>query len=133
MAFDPIYFLHNNYDKIIDEKGSQFISFRQVQWAKDDTIEKDESKAHFELRRWRVDADGKEVPSKGVVFLTEQGPHNCVVGMIEEGFGDTKECLLKLKERKDFKESVEHLYDETDTSDVNGEFFDAREMLLSDE
>lgn len=131
-AFEPVYFLHNGYDQIIDEKGSQFISFRQVQWAKDKSTEKDESKAHYELRRWRIDPENGEVPSKGVVFLTEQGPHNCVTGLIEAGFGDTKECLLKLKERKDFRESVEHLYDECDMSDANGEFFDARELLLDE-
>jgi hypothetical protein len=131
-AFEPIYFLHDGYDQIIDEKGSQFIALRKVQWCKDATTEKDPEKAHFELRRWRVDPEKGETPSKGVVFLTEDGPSNCVSGLIEAGFGDTKECLLKLKERDDFRDAVEHLYDESDTSDSNGAFFDARELLLNE-
>lgn len=131
-AFEPIYFLHDEYDKVIDEKGSKFISFRKVQWAKSRDVEKDTNKANFELRRWRVDPESGEVPGKGVVFLTEQGPHNCVTGLIEAGFGNTKEILLKLKERNDFRESVETLYDDTEMSDSNGEFFDARELLLNE-
>lgn len=130
-AFNPIYFLHGGYDQVIDEKGSQFISLRKVQWAKDGD-EKDDTKGHFELRRWRVGADGGESPAKGVVFLTEQGPHNCVTGLIEAGFGDTKEILLKLKERNDFRQAVETMYDDTEISDTNGEFFDARELLLNE-
>lgn len=131
-AFEPIYFLHDEYDKVIDEKGSQFISLRKVQWAKSRDTEKDPSKANFELRRWRVDPELGETPNKGVVFLTEQGPHNCVTGLIEAGFGDTKEILLRLKERDDFRHSVETLYDNTEMSDSNGEFFDARELLLNE-
>ena len=64
--------------------------------------------------------------------MTEQGPHNCVIGLIENGFGNTKQILLKVKERKDFKEAVETLYDDSEISDLDGEYFDAREFLLND-
>ena len=50
--------------------------------------------------------------------------------LIDAGFGNTKEILLKLKERDDFKSSVETLYDTEDPGD--GEYFDARELLLSE-
>jgi hypothetical protein len=131
-GFEPVYYLHDKLDQVIDERGSQFISLRKVQWAKDKSEEKDSSKAHLELRRWRIDPDRGEMPNKGVVFLTDEGPHNCVTGLIEAGYGRTKDCLLKLKEREDFREAVEHLYDDSDTSDSNGEFFDARELLLNE-
>ena len=131
VAFQPIYYLHGDIDTIIDEKGDSFVAFRKVQWARSMEAEKDESKAKYELRKWRVTPEG-EVPNKGLTFLTEKGPHNCVTGLIENGFGDTKEILLKLKDRKDFKHAVETLYDDSEISDSNGEYFDAREILLNE-
>lgn len=125
----PIYYLHGDTNIIVDEKGSQFIALRNVQWCSEGD-EKDESKAHYELRKWRVDADGKEVASKGVTFFSKEGVDNTVSELISNGFGNTKDILLKLKERKDFKNSVETMYD-TDEG-VVGEYFDARELLLSE-
>ena len=130
-VFNPIYYLHDDIDTVIDEKGDSFIAFRKVQWARSRETEKDPSKAKYELRRWKVTPEG-EVPNKGLTFMTEQGPHNCVIGLIENGFGNTKQILLKVKERKDFKEAVETLYDDSEISDLDGEYFDAREFLLND-
>ena len=52
--------------------------------------------------------------------------------MIQNGYGHTKDLLLELKKREDFKESVEHMFDkETESSD--GEYFDMRTIMLSEE
>ncbi len=117
-------------DVIIEEKGSQFVALRKVQWCKSEDTPKDDYKAHFEIRRWIVRNDGDVTPGKGCVFLTEDGPDNCVSELVDYGFGKTKDILLKLKNRDDFKEAVEHMYDEEDLGD--GEYFDARELLLSE-
>ena len=115
-------------NNIFDERGSSFLAIRKIQWVKDGD-EPDESKAKLELRRWMVQ-DGKEVPYKGLTFLTEEGPHNLVKSLIEEGYGHTKEVLTELKHRDDFKDAVEHLNDEEDFGE--GEFFDMRSILLSE-
>ena len=130
-VFEPVYHLHGGVDTIIDEKGDSFIALRKVQWAKNRDVEPDESKAKYELRKWRFTPEG-EVPNKGLTFLTEEGPHNCVIGLIENGFGKTKDVLLKLKERDDFRYSVETMYDDSEVSDSDGEYFDARELLLNE-
>lgn len=130
-AFQPIYFLHDDIDTVVDERGDSFIALRKVQWARDSSAEPNSEKAKLEIRRWKASPEG-EIPNKGLVFLTDEGPHNTVVGLIENGFGKTKDILLKLKERHDFRNAVESLYDESDTSDINGEYFDARELLLDE-
>lgn len=128
--FSPIYYLHDGIDTIVDEKGDQFIALRKVQWAKDSTTEKDPSKAKLELRRWRVTPEG-EVPLKGAVFLTENGPHETVLGLLKNGYGYTKDVLLELKTRDDFNDTVKHIWDQTDdATDTDGEYFDIRSMLL---
>ena len=130
-AFEPIYFLHGDIDTVIEEKGDTFTALRRVQWAKSKDAEPNPDKAKLELRKWRV-TPGGEVPNKGLTFMTEEGPHNCVIGLIENGYGHTRDILLKIKDREDFKEAVETMYDDSDASDANGEYFDARELLLND-
>lgn len=129
--FSPIYHLHDDIDTVLDEKGDQFIALRKVQWAGRNatTIEPDPSKAKFEIRRWRVTPEG-EVPLKGVTFLTDEGPNDATIGLIKTGFGNTKDILLELKERDDFESSVKDIFNDTD-QETDGEYFDAREMLLS--
>lgn len=126
-AFNAKAVMFGGINNIFDEKGSTFLAIRKVQWVKEGA-EPDESKAKLEIRKWTVQ-DGKEVALKGCAFLTEEGPHNLVKAMIQEGYGNTKEVLTELKHRDDFKEAVEHLNDEEDFGE--GEFFDMRDILLS--
>lgn len=124
----PIYFIHDDVDYIFEEKGNAFSAFRKVQWANQGS-EPDVEKAKYEIRKWYAREDG-EMAGKGFTFSTPEGPNELIKTMIEHGFGDTKEILLELKNRDDFKESVEHMYDEDDVED-DGEYFDAREALIS--
>ena len=126
-AFNAKAVMFGGINNIFDEKGSTFLAIRKVQWVKEGA-EPDESKAKLEIRKWTVQ-DGREVALKGCAFLTEEGPHNLVKAMIQEGYGNTKEVLTELKHRDDFKEAVEHLNDEEDFGE--GEFFDMRDILLS--
>ena len=118
--------LFDNLDAIFDEKGSTFLSMRKVQWVQEGN-EPDESKAKLDLRKCRVSEDGERA-DKGFAFLTEDGPHELAKVLVHNGYGHTKDVLLELKGRDDFKESVENLYTDDEKSD--GTYFDARSALL---
>lgn len=124
----PIYF--GGLDGIFDEKGSTFLALRKTQWCEPDE-EPDEEKAKLELRKFRITPEGERA-DKGFSFLTEDGPHELAKVMVHEGFGDTKVLLKELKKRDNFKESVEHLFDDTDNVGSDGEYFDMRSVLLDD-
>jgi len=132
MAFEKNEIIHpiifeDGPNAIFDERGNTFLALRKVQWAKGENPEKDPSRAKLELRKWMV-KDGEEIANKGFSFLTEDGPHELTHTLIREGFGKTKEIIKGIKDRIDFKESVEHLYDEESDSE---EYFDMRDALLS--
>lgn len=128
MSSRAIYFVHDEVDYIFEEKGNGFSAFRKLQWAKDGE-ESNIDKAKYELRRWYVDKEGEEVPGKGFTFSTDAGPSAMVELLVEKGFGNTKELLNILKSRDDFRDSVESL-DSNYEEDSDGQYFDAREMLL---
>lgn len=130
MAFDPnvkvtpIKF--GDLDVTFDEKGSTFLALRKIQWCQEGN-EPDETLAHLELRKWRVQKDGTERADKGFAFLTPEGPHELTRVLIHEGYGDTRDILRELRERADFRDSVEHINDEEPVG--NGEYFDLRSMF----
>ena len=113
-------------DVTFDEKGSQFLALRKVQWVKSGE-EPDESKAKLELRKWIIDKDGTEKANKGFSFLTDEGPHELAKALVHEGFGHTKDILNELRTRDDFKDTVEHFNDNEDESDES--YFDIRSLL----
>ena len=124
----PIFF--DDINDTFDEHGNTFLAMRRTQWLKEgETPDKDKSK--IELRKWRVTSEGERA-DKGFSFLTEEGPNQLVNTLIKNGFGDTKEILIGIRKRDNFKESVEHLFDKEDFS-TDGEYFDMRTMLLADE
>lgn len=130
MSFDAKPVMFDGLDAIFDEKGSMFLSMRKVQWVKEGT-EPDASKAKLELRKWIVGPDGVEKAHKGVTFLTEDGPHELAKTLVHYGYGKTKDILIELKGREDFKESVDTLFDEDATDNGTGEYFDMRSALLA--
>ena len=127
--FGAKYKIFEGADDIFDEKGSMFLAMRRVAWYSEGKEEPGEEKAKLELRKWLINKEGEEQPHKGFSFLTENGPHDLTKMLVQKGYGDTKELLIALKDREDFKESVEHMYD--DNSENVSEYFDARSTLLS--
>lgn len=121
------FYMHDGMDEVFDEKGNMFLAMRKVQWCKEG-VEPDPEKAKLELRKWHMKAEGEERASKGFAFLTEEGPHELAKVLVSNGYGHTKDILMKLKERDDFEESVKSIYDEVDQD--NDEYFDPREALL---
>ena len=118
------FYSHDGVDEIFDEKGNVFLAMRKIQWCKQGA-EPDPSKAKLELRKWHMKPEG-ETPSKGFSFLTEEGPNELANVLVSNGYGHTKDILLKLKERDDFKESVESIHDESENDD---EYFDPEALL----
>jgi hypothetical protein len=124
----PIFF---SDPEVFDEKGSMYLAMRKTEWLKEGD-QPDETKAKLELRKWRV-TDSGERADKGIAFLTENGPHELAKILVQDGFGNTKDLLLALKKREDFKDTVEHLGDKEDEGNADGEFFDMRTALLAED
>lgn len=124
----PVMF--DGLDEIFDERGSQFLSMRRIQWVKEGD-EPDRSKSKLELRKWMVGPDGVEKANKGMTFLTEEGPHELAKVLVHNGFGKTKDIILELKSRDDFSEAVNTLFEKEEESG-SGEYFDMRSALLAE-
>ena len=119
--------IFKDYGITFDEKGSTWGSVRKVQWLKADK-EPDESKAKIEIRKFTQTSDGERM-MKGYTFSTPEGPGELVVGLINAGFGNTKEILREVRKRDDFLESAKHI-NENNEDDYSGEMFDMRDLLL---
>ena len=117
-------------NEVIEEKGNQFTALRTVQWIKEGD-EPDPNKGKLELRRWMIDKDGSEKANKGVVFMTEEGPHQLVEIMVDNNYGNTKNIMKSIIKRQDFKESVINLNKDESEESSDGDYFDMRDMLLS--
>lgn len=124
---DLKYEVFKDYNIPFDEKGSSVGVVRLVQWHSSDK-EADESKAKLEIRKISVNSDG-ETLRKGYTFSTPEGPHELVKGLIDVGFGDTKEILRSVRKRDDFLEAAKTINDENNEF-AEGETFDMRDLLL---
>lgn len=113
-------------NRIVEERGQQFLRLSRIAWNASDDDDVDEDKIKLDLRKYRTDADGREIMGKGVSFMTEEGPHELVHIMIEEGYGDTEKCISLLKNRNNFKDAVNAAYGNKSEDD---ETFDLRDLL----
>ena len=113
-------------NRVIEERGQQFLRLSQIAWNASDEDDVEPDKIKLDLRKYRTDAEGKEIMGKGVSFMTEEGPHELVHIMIEEGYGDTEKCISLLKNRNDFKDAVNAAYGNKSEDD---ETFDLRDLL----
>lgn len=112
-------------NRIVEEKGNQFIRFAQIAWAGEDE-DVDPSKIKYDLRKYTTDAEGNEKMLKGVSFLTDEGPTELTHVLLEEGFGDTTKVLDTIKTRSDFKSAVEESFGTTVSDDAS---IDLREII----
>lgn len=106
-------------DDVVDSKSNSVILLRKLAWG--------EGAEKLELRKWVIDIN-KETPLKGVTFLTEEGPHNLVTILLQNGFGRTKNVLEVLSIRDDFKSSLESLGKPT-KSKLSNKYIDPKEIL----
>lgn len=121
--------IFEDYDIPFDEKGTTYGTVRLVQWVKEGD-EPNREKAKVEIRKVYTTGDG-ERNGKGYTFSTPEGPGELVCGLIEKGFGDTKDILKAVRKRDDFLEAAQTINDDSDSSD--GEMFDMRDLLLAEE
>ena len=119
--------IFKDYGITFDEKGSTWGTVRKVQWIKGDK-EPDESKAKIEIRKFTQTSEGERM-MKGYTFSTPEGPGELVIGLIDNGFGDTKEILRSVRKRDDFLEAAKTI-NEDESENNNGETFDMRDLLL---
>lgn len=122
------YHIFKDYNIPFDEKGATCGTVRKVQWVKEGN-EPDESKAKIEIRKMYVNAESERT-GKGYTFSTEEGPGELVVGLIDAGFGKTKDILRSVRKREDFLEAAKTINDDQDENDESGEIFDMRDLLL---
>lgn len=120
------YHIFKDYNIQFDEKGTTCGTVRKVQWVKEGK-EPDEEKAKIEIRHVTVNDSG-ETPLKGYAFSTPEGPGELIVGMIDAGFGNTKEILRAVRKREDFLDAANTINEDDDFGD--GETFDMRDLLL---
>lgn len=106
------YTIVDGIDHTIDEKGNSFIALRKMFWG-----DKPES-AKLELRKYHNNANGDETPSKGVSFITDDGPTNLTHVLINMGYGNTERILNGIKDREDFRPSLNKVLGKDD------EFYD---------
>ena len=124
------YRIVDNVDFTFEEEGNQFNALRKIAWG-----DAGDEKARLEVRRWRNNPDGTEMAAKGMTFLTEDGPSELTNCLLKLGFGNTKEVLDIIRDRDDFRKSLnsclgpdDDLYDASQGNLEDG-FFDPKELL----
>ena len=129
MGFSDLsYHVFKDLEIPFDEKGSTCGTVRLVQWVKDGD-EPNIDKAKLEIRKVYT-SGAEEKLGKGYTFSTPEGPGELVEGLIEAGYGNTKEVIRKLRQREDFAEAVNTINEDNDDG-TDGDMFDMRDLLLS--
>ena len=115
-------------DRVIEEKGNQFTKISQIAWNCSDEDEVPPEKIKVDIRKYFTDPEKGEKMSKGISFLTNEGPHELTHILVEEGFGKTTKILDSIKTRSDFPDAVRESYGEN-VKDDDSETFDLRDLL----
>jgi hypothetical protein len=128
----------DDFDFIIEEKGNSFTALRKLRWS-------DKSATKLDIRKYMIDSDGNEVIGKGIGFMTEEGPHELVKVMTENGYGKTKEILVAIKDREDFMPSLSKVLSNSQMDELSEEnpdlefpddkdeevYYDPRELVVA--
>ena len=127
MAFE--YNSDPNFDYTIDEKGNTFIALRKIDWG-------NKGDYKLDLRKYYA-SDSGETMSKGVSFLTEDGPHELTKVLLETGYGDPEEITNTivykrpdiLKKMCKVISSDPSLSDKDFIDDEDDNFYDPEELM----
>lgn len=114
-------------DRVVEEHGSTFIAVRKIAWGVADDEEVDEKDIKVDIRKYYSTAAGEKM-NKGI-SISESGTHELTKILLEEGYGDTEECIRALKDRSDFKEAANAAYDTT--AEDSDDYLDPRELFLN--
>lgn len=86
------YSVNPDFDYTIDEKGNTFIALRKIDW-------NNSGNYRLDLRKYYASENG-ETMSKGVSFLTDDGPDELTKVLIETGYGDDNELAKSIIENR---------------------------------
>lgn len=93
MAFTGKYEMDpNGVNRVIDERGNAMIAMRMVRW-------KDVNEFKLDIRKYGFNEAG-EIPSKGISFLTEEGPGELAKALLEEGYGEHTDVAQSLYDNR---------------------------------
>lgn len=122
---DFSYRLEEGFDHIFDEKGNTFLALRKIYWGDNETPKLD-------IRKWYTTPSGGERMSKGVSFITEDGPNELTRVLLNCGYGNTEQVLESIKDREDFNTSFAKVIKgtELELEDIDTGYYDPKEVLL---
>ena len=86
------YTVDSNFDYTIDEKGNAFIALRKIDWGNNGNYKLD-------LRKYYASENG-ETMSKGVSFLTEDGPDELTKVLLDNGYGNDEAIANSIIENR---------------------------------
>ena len=124
------YSFDQNFDYTIDEKGNTFIALRKIDWG-------NKGDYKLDLRKYYASESG-ETMSKGLSFLTDDGPDELTKVLLETGYGNDDEIVDVILEKRPYiaakiKKEVESRKDFDNIvafeSDDEDEFYDPEELM----
>lgn len=92
MAKEFAYTVDSDFDYTIDEKGNTFIALRKIDWG-------NKGEYKLDLRKYYASETG-ETMSKGLSFLTDEGPDELTKVLIETGYGNDEELANTIIENR---------------------------------
>ena len=92
MSKEFIYTVDPEFDYTIDEKGNTFIALRKIDWG-------NKGEYKLDLRKYYASETG-ETMSKGISFLTDDGPNELTKVLLETGYGNDAEIAETLLENR---------------------------------
>lgn len=109
-------------DETVDSRGNTVLLLRKLAWGN--------GQEKLEIRKWFIDIN-KETPSKGVTFLTDEGPGNLINALIDNGYGNTKDILSNLSKREDFDSALAAIGKRIPEGEASDEYFDPKTLCES--
>ena len=133
MAREFEYRTDPDFDYTIDEKGNTFIALRKIDWGNKGDFKLD-------LRKYYASESG-ETMSKGLSFLTDDGPNELTKVLIETGYGNDTELANAIIEKRpgilgrihnaitEDPELLEGLDEQNYGDDEDEDFYDPEELV----
>lgn len=108
MSREFTYSVDPDFDYTVDEKGNTFIALRKIDWG-------NKGEYKLDIRKYYASEAG-ETMSKGLSFLTDEGPDELTRVLLETGYGDDEEIANTLLENR--KGVVARIMKKNDESDI---------------
>lgn len=121
------YSIKEGFDYIIEEKGNQFTALRQIDWGNKGIY-------RLDLRKYYSQPDGERM-SKGISFMTDEGPGELVKVLLRTGHCETYDALECIKDREDFRQALNSILGDKDefydksAGELKDNYYDPKELL----